>query len=318
MEIFHDGATALPPVVGYLVSGKMRKPERWCILAAPRTPYPFMPPPSDILLEHLPLVERIIATICRGRGMDAAQTEEFAGFVKLRLVENDYAIVRAFKERSSFGTYMSTVVSRLLNDYRNHEWGKWHASAEAKRHGTLAIDLERMIVRDSRSIDEAFAVLGTKYSDITRATLADIAARFPQRYRRRMVSLDDQSESNTVLEPEDAVANAELAECISRVVNLFVRGLSRDDQLLFHLRFGCEMPVPQVANVLHQDLQALYRRLRMHLSSLRAALEKAGVSAKDVSRVIGSDAAILDFDLKCEGARPSNDTDPEAAPEEKA
>jgi RNA polymerase sigma factor (sigma-70 family) len=328
----HEGSPPFLPVVAHLVSGKMRKSDRWCILAAlpsteaqgvlrayvPLAPYPLMPLPSDILLEHLSLVERIIATICRGRGMDAAQTEEFAGFVKLRLVENDYAIVRAFKERSSFGTYMTTVVSRLLSDYRNHEWGKWHDSAEAKRLGNLAVDLERMIVRDSRSIDEALAVLGSKYPGVTRATLADIAARFPQRHRRRMVSLHDRPESTAVLEPEDAVANAQLAECISRVVTVFVRGLSRDDQLLFQLRFTCDMPVPQIANVLHQDLQALYRRLRMHMGSLRAALQNAGVSAKDVSGLIGSDTAIFDFDLKSEGGRPSNGADPGAAPEEDA
>lgn len=273
-----------------------------------------LPKPSDTLLEQLPLVERIIATVCRGRRMDAAATEEFAAFVKLRLVENDYAIIRAFKERSSFGTYMTTVVSRLLNDYRNHEWGKWHDSAEAKRHGELAIELERCIVRDSRTLDEAYALLRTRHPGITRADLEEIATRFPPRHRRKMVSLEDHPETESVAETDDAVANAELAACISRVVNDFVRELSKEDRRVIQLRFGCDMPVPQIATALGQDAQALYRRLRTHMGGLRRALEAAGVSAHDVGRLIGSDAAILDFRLKSGGVRPSNENG--TAPEE--
>jgi RNA polymerase sigma factor (sigma-70 family) len=273
-----------------------------------------LPKASDTLLEHLPLVERIITNVCRRRGMDAAQTEEFAAFVKLRLVENDYAIIRAFKERSSFGTYMTTVVSRLLNDYRNHEWGKWHDSAEAKRHGTLAIDLERCIVRDSRTLDEAYGALLPKYPNITRTVLEEIAARFPNRHRRKMLSLDEHPDKEIGTDPTDLVASAELAECISRVVNIFIRGLPKEDQRLLQLRFGSDMPVPQIGKVLHQDAQSLYRRLRTHMGGLRAALEAAGVSAHDVGRLIGCDAAIFDFRLKTGGGRPSNENG--TAPEE--
>jgi RNA polymerase sigma factor (sigma-70 family) len=306
-----------------------RNRDRWCILARPKrlrdasgtsrsgahgAPRPSMPPPSDILLEHLALVERIVSTVCRKRGMDGHQIEEFSAFVKLRLVENDYAIIRAFRERSSFGTYMTTVVSRLLNDHRNHEWGKWRDSAEAKRQGNLAIDLERLIVRDSHSLDEALAILAPKYLGLTRETLEEIATRFPKRHRRRTVSLQEQPESKAVTEPHDPVTHTELAKSISQVVNRFVQSLSKEDQVLIQLRFGCDMPVPQIARTLHEDTQSLYRRLRTHMGSLRVALEAAGVSAQDVARLIGSDDAVLDFQLKSGGGRPSNGGG--AAPEE--
>jgi RNA polymerase sigma factor (sigma-70 family) len=307
--------------------------DRWCILASPsylretvrspgpgalRVRKPFMSPksPSDILLENLPLLERIVGNVCRGRGINAAETEEFSGFVKLRLVENDYAIIRAFKERSAFGTYLTTVVSRLLNDHRNREWGKWHDSAEAKRLGKLAIDLERLIVRDLRSLDDALAILSPEHPGITRTTLEDIVARFPKRHRRKMIPLDEQPDSAMLTEPDDSAASAELGERISRVVTHFVRELPKEDQLLFQLRFGAQMPVPQIAVVRGQDTQSLYRRLRNHLGGLRTALESAGISAHDVARLIGSDAAILDFQLKDDGVRPSKDVGPGVTPEE--
>ena len=68
--------------------------------------------------------------------------------VKLRLVENDYAVLRAYEARSKFETFISIVVQRMALDFRIHMWGKWHASAEAKRLGPLAIRLEELLLRN--------------------------------------------------------------------------------------------------------------------------------------------------------------------------
>src|SRR4051812_9186187 len=108
--------------------------------------------PEQFFLDHLPLIEQIIASTGRRKGMDAAAIEEFDAEVKLRLVDNDYAVIRTFQERSSFATYISAVVANILLDLRNHEWGKWHASAEAERAGAVALDLEQHLYRDGRSL----------------------------------------------------------------------------------------------------------------------------------------------------------------------
>jgi RNA polymerase sigma factor (sigma-70 family) len=276
-----------------------------------------MPPPSDILLEHLPLVERIIRKVCGGR-MDASHIEEFSGFVRLRLIENDYAILRAFIGRSSIGTYLTTVVARLLNDYRNHEWGKWHASAEAKRQGNLGLDLERLIVRDARPLNEAFRILLPDYPGITKAELEELAARFPKRHRRRMVGLDQRPEPSVASGAHDVVSDAETGALISKVVCAFIDRLPGKDQLLLQFRFEGDMTVPEIAKSLGEDAQSLYRRLRLRFAELREELEKAGVSLADAAKLIGSDGAVLDFKLKNKGRRPSNEDDPGAAPEEDA
>jgi RNA polymerase sigma factor (sigma-70 family) len=286
-------------------------------MAAP-SPNQVMPkPPSEILLENLPLVAQIIKTVCRGRGMDLAQTEEFAGFVHLRLVEDDYAIVRAFQGRSAFGTFLTTVIGRLLNDYRNHEWGKWHASAEAKRLGEVAIELERMVVRDRRTPQEAFTVLHSRFPTVSKESLEDFAARIPSRQRRQFVGLENRPEQETT--DNDQIEGREIATRVSSVVCGFIEGLPKEDRLLLQLRFEHDMPVPQIARSLQEDTQLLYRRLRKHFAGLREALRDAGISAADVTRLIGSDDVLLDFDLKSRDQRPSNDSeDPGAAPEEDA
>jgi RNA polymerase sigma factor (sigma-70 family) len=310
--------------------GPMRKEVVWCILPAQvrtreasgfwsaralRPTHQSMTTPSDLLLDHLKLIERIIGNLCRGT-MDASQMEEFFGFVQLRLIENEYSIIRAFQGRSSFGTYLTTVVARLLNDYRNHEWGKWHDSAEAKRQGDLAVELERLIGRDKRSIDEALVILQRKYSGVTKEMLEQLAERFPTRYGRRMVGLDQRPEPS-VAGTGDALANRETAARASEVVSAFIAQLPKEDQLLFQLRFEGDMPVPQIANSLKQDAQRLYRRLQSHFGNLRGKLEDAGVSAADVARLMGSDS-VLDFKRKSGGRRPSKDEDPGGKPEEDA
>ena len=310
--------------------GQMRKEVVWCILPAQvRTreasgfwsarallpTHQSMQTPSDILLDHLKLIERIIGNLCRG-AMDASQMEELFGFVQLRLVENDYSIIRAFQGRSSFGTYLTTVVARLLNDYRNHEWGKWHDSAEAKRQGDLAVELERLIGRDKRSIDEALVILQRKYSGVTKVMIEQLAELFPKRHGRRMVGLDQRPEPS-IAGTGDALANRETAALISEVVSAFIAQLPKEDQLLFQLRFESDMPVPQIANSMRQDAQHLYRRLQMHFGNLRGKLKEAGVSAADVARLMGSDS-VLDFKRKSGGRRPSNDEAPGRKPEEDA
>src|SRR4029453_14108130 len=43
----------------------------------------------------------------------------------LRLVEDDYDVLRRFQARSSLPTYVTVVIQRLFLDYRNRLWGKW-------------------------------------------------------------------------------------------------------------------------------------------------------------------------------------------------
>src|SRR5205085_8638364 len=86
-----------------------------------------------LLEANLDLIERVIRFTARRQRLDETDAEDFASIVKLKLIENDYAVIRKFEGRSNFSTFITVVVQRMLLDYRIHYWGKWHASAEAKR-----------------------------------------------------------------------------------------------------------------------------------------------------------------------------------------
>lgn len=277
-----------------------------------------MSKPSDTFLEQLPLIEQIIRAVGRGRKLPPADIEEFDGFVKLRLIENDYAIIRKFENRSTFGTFVTTVISRLLNDFRDQERGRWRNSAEAKRMGAVAKDLERLLVRDMRSLDEAYGELSASHPGTTRAELETMAMRFRTRHRPKIRSLED-CEQLAVTTVSFDPGKTEVLSAISSVVSDFIARLPREDQLIFQLRFEEDMAVPRIARALRIDMQAVYRRLRRHFGDLRRALAKAGINQEDVDGLTGQDGALLDFHLKNGDERPSNDAEEtDGASEERA
>jgi DNA-directed RNA polymerase specialized sigma24 family protein len=133
----------------------------------------------ELLTSNLAVIERAVGFASRRYRLDPNDAEELAAIVNVKLIDNDYAVLRAYEERSSFATYISVVVQRLALDYCIHVWGKWHASAEARRLGPLAIELDQLLHRDSRTIDEALVILAQKHDGISRQSLQEIAARLP-------------------------------------------------------------------------------------------------------------------------------------------
>jgi hypothetical protein len=115
--------------------------------------------PRNLFLAELSTIERAIHFACRRGALRREDADEFASYVKLKLIDDDYAVIRKSERRSSFAAFISVVVQRLLLDYRIAEWGKWHASAQARRLGEPAITIEAMIVRDGRTLDEVFPAL---------------------------------------------------------------------------------------------------------------------------------------------------------------
>jgi len=265
-----------------------------------------MSEPSEFLLKNLALVRQITASICGRRGMGPDEIEDFISEVQLRLVSDDYAIIRAFRGRSSFPTYLAAVVTRQLLDYRNHKWGKWHASAEAERLGDVAIAVERALYRDHQTIDETLAALSTDHPQLTREEVKRLQARLPRRIRRTMVDLDAATtvaSTNAAIDP----SQSETAARISNVVATYIRQLPKEDQLVLKLRFDAEMSVAEISRALKMDQQTLYRRYYKHFHLLRNELERAGVTADEVAGLIGTDTPFLDFGLKTENPGPSEE-----------
>jgi RNA polymerase sigma factor (sigma-70 family) len=260
--------------------------------------------PAELFGANLPLVDRVVAGVCRRAGLRAADAEDFASTVKIALMENDYAILRTYEGRSSLGTFLTVVVQRLLSRERSRTWGRWHPSAEAERLGAAAVLLEKLLTRDGRSLDEAIPFVRAVDPSLDRNGVQRLAAPLPERAARpRLVPLPDEEHDIAAPEGADARANESEAQTMSeraaQVVRETLASLSLEDRMLIRFRFGAELSIADAARLLGVEQRPLYRRVEALLTLLRNALEGAGVGAAEVRDVISAAASDgVDFGLR--------------------
>ena len=89
--------------------------------------------PEELFLSKLQLIERIIASICRRHCFFGDDADEFDAWVKLKLIDHDYAVLRKFRGKSLLKTYLTTVVANLFRDHLIRKHGKWRPSTMARR-----------------------------------------------------------------------------------------------------------------------------------------------------------------------------------------
>ena len=258
------------------------------------------------MTDNLPVIERAVAFACRRYALRAEDAEEFESIVKLKLIENDYAILSSYEGRSSFATFISIVVQRMAIDFRVHEWGKWHASAEAKRLGPLAVDVERLLHREGRTIEETATILRESPEAVEQ-----LAARLPARPPRRRDVAIEEAEPAAITGPADAEElvfageRRKTSEKVSAIVSALLSRVPDEEQLILQLRFEGGMTVAQISRVLQVDQKVTYRRIERRMRELKEELLAAGVDPRDVLDLIGHDDAVLRFTFGKEKLRPS-------------
>lgn len=246
---------------------------------------------EQLFLSHQPVIERILRFIARRHRCDQDEAEDFAGWARLKLIDNDSAILAAYQGRADMGSYLLVVVQRLFLDYRISKWGAWRPSAEAKRLGPLAVRLETMMARDGLSFEEAFQSLRARDPELSRDVLEDLRARLPLRLPRRFEgesALETMAASGAL--PEQEMIEAETAERkrrASAVVSELLQQLEPQEQLILRLRFVEQMQIADVARTLHLDARQLYRRIEGLLADLRRGLAARGLTGEDLGWAAG-------------------------------
>ena len=264
--------------------------------------------PERLFLEHLELVENVARFIARRHHLTADEAEELSSSVRLKIIENDYEVLRRFEGRSSLRTYLTVIVNRHFLDQRNARWGRWRPSTLARRLGPEAILLDQLVTRDGMSVDDAVSrVQATRATSCPVEKLFAIAAMLPQREApARMVS-DDQlsivpsseSSSSTV---DEALRRHDASRAEEALAQALV-GLPEEDRVILKMRFQQGLQVAQIARVMALEQKPLYRRLEALLTRLRHELEAQGVTADCIGAFIGDPA--VDFDSLLE--RPGYD-----------
>jgi len=258
---------------------------------------------ETFFLENLSLIERVTAFVSRKYGLTGADAEDFASATKLKLIDDDYAVLRKFERKCSLPTYLTIVISRHYLDQKIHEWGKWRPSVRARQGGDAAIYLERLVSRDGLGITEASTIVRQKYTELDSRALDVLAGSIVVRQPRRSTKMErteEMREPASEASAEDELLSGEREVAARRASAVLSRELDRlppEDRLIMKLRFIDAMKVSTMAKMLHADQKQLYRRIDRLVMVLREALLAAGVAMSDIGDMLihGADALHVDF-----------------------
>jgi len=243
-------------------------------------------------IRELGTIKSAVACIARRHHLSPVEAEELTSEAYLKIVEDDYAVLRKFQGRSSLRTYLAAVVSRVHLDSRVKRWGKWRPSSAARRQGPTAMLFERLINEQGLSLEEARAVMESAHGlSIDAPALEALAAALPRRPRRRDVPAEAleriaSNDPDSASSLEQAAFRATAARTW-RALTAELVALSHQDRRLLRRRFVDDARLCEVAHESAEVPKAIYRRLARVLATLRRRLESRGISRADVLELLG-------------------------------
>ena len=288
----------------------------------PGTPDGAAPPPragsslEELYLENVPLLDQIARFLAHRHRLSAADAEDLASRVKMKVFEDDYEVLRRFQGRSSLRTYLTIVATRVYVDGCVAESGPWRPSAEATRLGPAAERLEELVSRDGLDVEEAVQVVKSAQGGDT-DDLRALARRLPNRsQRRRFVGEDAMAAlpargtgaESRVLAREERASAAKTRDALRGALD----ALPPQDRLILRMRYADSFQIAEIASALRLPARPLYKRLDRLLARLKTRLVEAGLDGGGVLELIGRPAANLDSGLgggENRTSRPSPESD---------
>lgn len=250
------------------------------------------PASEALFLQHLPRIEKTIGALSRRHGFRDADASDLASWIKLRLIEDDYGILRKFRGESSITTYLAVVIATLIQDYKVQRWGRWRPSAAALRKGPAAVKLESLVYRHGYQLAHAAEQMRSRgETNLSDRELASLLAELPRRGppRPREVSdetLDTQPSASSAEDFVEQGAAAEERQIVESALRAAVGRMTPEDQCILTMRFWQDMSVADVARTLNVPQKPLYKRLDRAVAELRRELIKHGISSERARTVV--------------------------------
>jgi RNA polymerase sigma factor (sigma-70 family) len=242
--------------------------------------------PDQLFLANLPHIKKVVAQTCRYCHFRKEEAEDFSSKLMLKIVDNDYAVLRQFQGKSTLKHYLTMVIKRYMLDFQNELWGKWRPSKEAERLGPMAVLLEKLLVRDSLSFDEAVETLQTNHKvEMSWQELDRIAGRLPRRTPRHM---EGEEALESVPSPNDR-ADDRIAEKEKNALRLRAHEalrqalltIPKEEKVIIQLQWK-SFSVAQISRTLGLDQKQLYRRIQKTQEHLRREMERQGIRKEDI------------------------------------
>lgn len=242
-----------------------------------------------VFLAHLGWIDRVASIACSKHGVWGAEAEDFSGWVRIKLMEDDYAVLRSFRGGSQLKTYLASVVVRHFFTYNRTRQGRWRPSAAAERLGSPARELEMLVQRDRYTLEQAGEKLRTAgLTTLSDTELARLLAKLPERPPLRPVQVDPELvlyATPNVSRADERVTAAEVEARRDEMMDALGQALKQlepEEQVIVKMHFADGYTLADVARALGLEQKPLYRRVERLRARLRAFLEGAGLRGDDV------------------------------------
>jgi RNA polymerase sigma factor (sigma-70 family) len=239
-----------------------------------------------VFIEHLPTVERLAAKASRRINLWGDDAEDFGAWVKMKLMEDDYAVFHKYRGESGWKTYLTVVVAHHASSYLRGRLGRWRPSAEATRRGPPAPELEMLVRRDGYTLSQAGEKLRTSgATTLSNYELARLFEALPEREPLRPVQVPAEPvfEAARASSTADAYLTAKESDAwrgeLTDALHRAMERLTPEERLIVALYYG---EASTIAGALGIEQKPLYRQIPRLRDRLRGCLEEEGVSAEKV------------------------------------
>lgn len=240
--------------------------------------------PKQLFERHLPFIKKAVAYAVRRYHFSPEETEDFSQEVMVKMLSRDCEVFSDFRGESKMESYLAVVVERCLQDYVNKLWGKWRPSAEAKRRGPLAEQLERLVYRDHHPLEVAIEMLKQRGAKESKEEIEQIFSKLPMRVDRIVTGEDglqnvvsDEETDQPIREQEHEVYVQKAEKALHRALET----LPANDRLLVRMKSE-GTTIQEAAKILGIEAKKLYRRYEKALKTLRELLLRDGIRAEDL------------------------------------
>ena len=245
---------------------------------------------EQIFLQHRARIELAAARVAQRAGLPPQEVEDFVAGVRLKLIDDDYAVLRKHRGQSSMATYLITVVHNAFKDHCDQRFGKYRPSAKAKELGPCGRALERALVVEQMELEAAVRALAQR-SDLetTESELLRIAEQLPPAKAKRSFVDEQALEQIPVPSAGSSTEHRWLdrertqnADRLSAVLRSALQTLPAQDFLILKLHLRDGQTLATIADRLQVPQRPLYRRKNKSLDVLRDHLESQGLSWPEV------------------------------------
>ena len=248
---------------------------------------------KELYHQSLDTLPPILRGLGRKNHLSPEEVEDLRSDIHVKLLEDDYRMLRRWNRRSSLKVYLATVVSNIWHDQVRGEKGRVRASTAAMRLGPPAPELEVLLGRQGLTLDQAYEAIKPRFPGLSRGEAEEIAAQINPRPDRhfegadvvaRLPALEPMGDKH--LEQQEKLVKKRKALAL---MHQRLSELPEQDRILLVRAHAEGVKFSRIARSLGIDQRSLYGRNERLLKKLRTDLEEAGIRWEDLSEVLGID-----------------------------